>query len=70
MSRDLAKEIDKTAQYVEVVVDETVVLDKCGEFMLRGKISKKDECKDDENYLYISDRNRLSKRNILAAEAV
>ncbi|MEL7308678.1 MAG: reverse transcriptase family protein, partial [Pseudomonadota bacterium] len=70
MSRDLAENYDKTAQYVDVIVDETVVLDKCGEYILRGKINKKCECKDNENYLYISDRNRLSKRNILAAEAL
>lgn len=72
MSRDLAVQPDKTAhQCVNVYVDETVVLEKCGEYLLRGRVAQKSvQACNDISYLYTSDRNRLSKRNILAAEAL
>ena len=52
----------------DVIVDEDVVFTKCGEFMIRGKLTKM--INSENNLLFISDRYRLSKRNVLAADAL
>ena len=52
----------------DVVVDEDIVFTKCGEFMIRGKLTRAIDTVDD--LLFVSDRDRLSKRNILAADAL
>jgi hypothetical protein len=70
VSRDLADMIAKTAQY-EVILDETIKLEKCGEYFVRGKIRQDGELSCTErDILFVSDRHRLSRRNILAADAL
>ena len=66
LSRDLA--IDKETAHCEVIADEDVVFPKCGEYLVRGRITMKVNTEDD--VVFIADRFRLSKRNILAADVL
>ena len=71
MSRDLAADTKKAAQhYLDVTLDETVVMEECGEYMIRCKVTDVFKLKQQANVLFLSDRDKLSRRNILAADAL
>ena len=71
MSRDLAEDEEKAAQHcIDVILDQTVVMEGCGEFMIRCKVPDFVELKQQISVLFISDRDKLSRRNILAADAL
>ncbi len=72
MSRDLAVHQEKTARCMEVILDETIVLEECGEYLIRGKICCKtgELRRNDHDVLFMSNRDKLSRKNILAADAL
>lgn len=51
-----------------MIVDEVVVLNTCGEYLVRGKLTS--DIWTDTDLLFTADRYRLSKRNVLAADAL
>jgi len=51
-----------------VIVDESVILETCGEYLVRGRLTG-DICTDNDLF-FTTDRHRLSKRNVLAADAL
>jgi transposase InsO family protein len=71
VSRDLAEDKKKAAQnFMEVTLDQTIVMEDCGEYMVRCKVTDALKLKQQTNVLFISDRDKLSRRNILAADAL
>ena len=65
-SRNLAGK--EKATQCDVVVDENVVLKTCGEYLIRGRLNG--DLITNTDLLFTADRYRLSKRNLLAADAL
>jgi hypothetical protein len=51
-----------------VLIEENVVLGKCGEYMIKCKLSE--EISIDEDVMFSADRYRLSKKHVAAADAL